>query len=202
MKKIIFLLLVIGLGFLGWNYHNNHQQGMLREALSPQYLANIWHKNSSDTLLEAQPDKLYMQESIGSQGVGITSKEQLQPNFVLRFEVMSLTPKTTLLIKAFEKYDDDVYTFAIQTPDAEKAPAIVKGEDVLMVVDNNIFEPKIFYEIEVSVYNNTLRLRINGKKVAEVFDRTPLSEGQLAINIIGSINNPAGIYIRNVELFE
>lgn len=204
MKKIIAIvtiLLFVGGGFW-WQQSQNYISGMKRETISAHEMARKWRKNSDDTLLEVQDDKLYMQESIGSQGVGLTRIQPLAKDFVLRFEVMSQTKHTSLQIKAFEKYDDEVYDFNIQTANIHEAPAIVKNEQILAPKGGNVIEPKKFYLFEISIHRGKLVMRIDGKKVAEAIEKHPLHEGQLVINIQGSIDNPAGIFIRNVELFE
>lgn len=117
MKKYLilgFVVVLIGVsGALVWQAKSSRLtlKGISGEAISAEDL-NKWDKSSDNMQTEVQGNQLYIQESIGSEGVALVYPQKISGDFIFKFKLMSLTQ--TGKIKIISRNDDGDYEYIVE----------------------------------------------------------------------------------------
>lgn len=220
MKKQISLLMIIGMIF----------SSLSAQKITPEAL-NEWSFLGQGTKMVESHNMFFMKEEPKqSNGVMIVSPKSYSDKVTVKYDVMTLKPAAVLVailsasdlgqstdLTIPQNYDgsmslwiNDVesYFYAFRnaphnyTPFIRKYP-VAQGEDPALVsMDDNIMHPGVFYSIELGQDGSYVWLKVDGKKVLETRDATPLTGGHIAFRIRGTAGEYAACLMRNLEIIE
>ncbi|MEM9984062.1 MAG: sialate O-acetylesterase [Bacteroidota bacterium] len=176
---------------------------------------------------EASPSggQVLLKEAEVSAGVMLISPESWTGDVVLRYRVQALTPATVIvtLLAASDagestvltlpkSYDGSIgmwtkekenYFVAYKnaphglTPFVRKQP---NARDYLAQAEKNVMVAGQYYEVEVGKLQGKLWLSVDGEKLFQQLDESPLAGGHLAIRLRGTGGFPAACLIQEVRL--
>lgn len=207
MKKYLilgFVVVLIGVsGALVWQAKSSRLtlKGISGEAISAEDL-NKWDKSSDNMQTEVQGNQLYIQESIGSEGVALVYPQKISGDFIFKFKLMSLTQ--TGKIKIISRNDDGDYEYIVelqQLRSKQTAKIWRDGALVGQAEDAFTLKPDVFYQIIFERSGRQLNLEIDGKTVISSTENKPAQNATLGIRIEGRPDHPAAIEIKDVELY-
>ncbi len=220
MKKRMSIVMIIGMIF----------SSLSAQKITPEAL-NEWSFLGQGTKMVESHNMFFMKEDPQqSNGVMIVSPKSYSNKVTVKYEVMTLTPAAVLVailsasdlgqstdLTIPQNYDgsmslwiNDVesYFYAFRnaphnyTPFIRKYP-VAQGEDPALVsMDDNIMHPGVFYSIELGQDGDLVWLKVDGKKVLETKDATPLKGGHIAFRIRGTAGEYAACLMRNLEIIE
>jgi hypothetical protein len=186
-----------------------------------------WEVQGIGIVARESHDQLIMSESEGSKGIMIVSPKVYDQNVILSYDVMTLRPATVLVVEmsAFNQenfdlkfppnYDGNVkymfdnvkmYMLAFHNaPHNKPGPFLRKyptpGMEPIAETDKRYLYPGIYYHVEAGKEENTIWLKIDGKKVLETSDPESYKGGKLIIRIRGTGHEVASCLIRNVMIY-
>lgn len=206
MKKYLilgFVVVLIGVsGALVWQAKSSRLtlKGISGEAISAEDL-NKWDKSSDNMQTEVQGNQLYIQESIGSEGVALVYPQKISGDFIFKFKLMSLTQ--TGKIKIISRNDDGDYEYIVELQQLRSKQTAKIWRDGALVgqADSFTLKPDVFYQIIFERSGRQLNLEIDGKTVISSTENKPAQNATLGIRIEGRPDHPAAIEIKDVELY-
>ena len=206
MKKYLilgFVVVLIGVsGALVWQAKSSRLtlKGISGEAISAEDL-NKWDKSSDNMQTEVQGNQLYIQESIGSEGVALVYPQKISGDFIFKFKLMSLTQ--TGKIKIISRNDDGDYEYIVELQQLRSKQTAKIWRDGALVRQADAFtlKPDVFYQIIFERSGRQLNLEIDGKTVISSTENKPAQNATLGIRIEGRPDHPAAIEIKDVELY-
>lgn len=206
MKKYLilgFVVVLIGVsGALVWQAKSSRLtlKGISGEAISAEDL-NKWDKSSDNMQTEVQGNQLYIQESIGSEGVALVYPQKISGDFIFKFKLMSLTQ--TGKIKIISRNDDGDYEYIVELQQLRSKQTAKIWRDGALVGQADAFtlKPDVFYQIIFERSGRQLNLEIDGKTVISSKENKPAQNATLGIRIEGRPDHPAAIEIKDVELY-
>lgn len=206
MKKYLilgFVVVLIGVsGALVWQAKSSRLtlKGISGEAISAEDL-NKWDKSSDNMQTEVQGNQLYIQESIGSEGVALVYPQKISGDFIFKFKLMSLTQ--TGKIKIISRNDDGDYEYIVELQQLRSKQTAKIWRDGVLVGQADAFtlKPDVFYQIIFERSGRQLNLEIDGKTVISSTENKPAQNATLGIRIEGRPDHPAAIEIKDVELY-
>lgn len=206
MKKYLilgFVVVLIGVsGALVWQAKSSRLtlKGISGEAISAEDL-NKWDKSSDNMQTEVQGNQLYIQESIGSEGVALVYPQKISGDFIFKFKLMSLTQ--TGKIKIISRNDDGDYEYIVELQQLRSKQTAKIWRDGALVgqADAFMLKPDVFYQIIFERSGRQLNLEIDGKTVISSTENKPAQNATLGIRIEGRPDHPAAIEIKDVELY-
>lgn len=206
MKKYLilgFVVVLIGVsGALVWQAKSSRLtlKGISGEAISAEDL-NKWDKSSDNMQTEVQGNQLYIQESIGSEGVALVYPQKISGDFIFKFKLMSLTQ--TGRIKIISRNDDGDYEYIVELQQLRSKQTAKIWRDGALVgqADSFTLKPDVFYQIIFERSGRQLNLEIDGKTVISSTENKPAQNATLGIRIEGRPDHPAAIEIKDVELY-
>lgn len=171
-----------------------------------------------------QSGMLYMEEAPESKGVMVVSPEPYSGDIVLRYEIMPMSAASvcvamicasdldnegTLTIP--DGYDGsmglwikekDNYFFAFHNAAHNRPPFLKRfpANEKIGEYDHNVLHAGAFNTIEVRKEGATLSFSVNGKRLYQVKDSTPLDSGHIAFRIRGIPQQTASCLIRNIQI--
>ena len=206
MKKYLILGFVVVLisvsGALVWQAKSSRLtlKGISGEAIRAKDL-NKWDKSSDNMQTEVQGNQLYIQESIGSEGVALVYPQKISGDFIFKFKLMSLTQ--TGKIKIISRNDDGDYEYIVEMQELRSNQTANIWRDGALVGHADAFtlKPDVFYQIIFERSGRQLNLEIDGKTVISSTENKPAQNATLGIRIEGRPDHPAAIEIKDVELY-
>lgn len=220
MKKISVVLVLIGMAITSLN----------AQKITPEEL-DEWNFLGQGMKMVESHNMFFMKEDPQqSKGVMIVSPKSYSDKVTVKYDVMTMTPATVLVAilsasdlgqstnlstpqnydgsKSFWINDVESYFYAFRnaphnfTPFIRKYP-VAKGEDPALVsMDKNIMLPGVFYSIELGQNGEHIWLKVDGEKVLETKDDSPMKSGHIAFRIRGTAGEYAACLVRNVEIIE
>ena len=167
MKKYVFLLVVlIVLGILGGGVWLAGFTKDKEEAITPQSLSS-WVENQENTVFEIREDEFYVQEAIGSTGLVLNCPEELKGNFILRFQMLSLTKRADIRF-AFGK-GRNVYDVEMKISAQKNKLRLLKNKVAVLEKDGPLIKPDVYYSFELSKKGSELSLKVNEEEIADFF---------------------------------
>ena len=150
---------------------------------------------------EVQGNQLYIQESIGSEGVALVYPQKISGDFIFKFKLMSLTQ--TGKIKIISRNDDGDYEYIVELQQLRSKQTAKIWRDGALVGQADAFtlKPDVFYQIIFERSGRQLNLEIDGKTVISSTENKPAQNATLGIRIEGRPDHPAAIEIKDVELY-
>ena len=171
-------------------------------------------------------DQVILKEADDTKGVMLISPEEYGEDVVMRYKVMALTPATVLVsllamsdiessdkLTMSEDYDGnmglwinekDNYFFAYKNAPHNATPFLRKypnpGE-LISAKDNGMIAG-VYYDVEVGKKGDLLWLSIDGEKIFETKDDSPLKGGHVAVRIRGVKGFNAGCIIKDMTITE
>lgn len=208
MKKYIWLGLVIVLlgvsGALIWRAQSavdcGRIDGMSGQRISAEALSK-WTSNRDDLILEVHRNELYLQETIGSNAVSLTSPQKLKNNFILTFELMSQTRSAQLTFKTVNDDGSENYVLTLKQNPLKTVAELRYGVKLIKKTEISTLKANKFYEIKLEKKGAHFSVEINGIPVISLTDANK-SVGKVVIALQGQPDHPAGITIRNMRLYQ
>jgi hypothetical protein len=168
---------------------------------------------------------LFLQETEESNGVGVMSPEAYGENVILRYEIMPMTPASVCvaILSASDKgdgqsltyaedYDGSMgmwsqstqnYFFAFHNQAHDSKPFIRRFQPEFTqfaLADENVMHAGKFYVVEVGRNGGKLWLEVDGVRLMEGEDPSPLGGGHIGFRIRGINGMIAACLIRNVSI--
>lgn len=173
-------------------------------------------------------DARLVSEYPGSKGVMLVSPDKFDCGVTIRFDVLPLNPESVLVTMLAssdagpsatlllpDDYDGsivhlmnnvDAYFFAFHNAAHKRAPFVrrhpfVRGESSdLAAATANVMSTQ-WHEVETSVGNDgLLRLIIDGNKILETRDASPLNGGHVVLRLRGTSTHVASALFRDVTV--
>lgn len=225
MKKIrstAFVLLTFLLS--GYSFGQTNDYGLNKTLINSDELSKWTFVGEGKA--EKSGSQIAMQESDNSKGVMLVSPESYSSDVVVRYKTLALSSATVLValvslsdpgdsenISIPDNFDGSLglftnekenYFFAFKnaphnvTPFVRKSPAT--GETIASA-DKNSMIAGVYYDVEIGKVQGKLWLAVDGVKLFETEDATPLAGGHLALRIRGTAGFKAACLIKDLEIF-
>jgi hypothetical protein len=207
----------------GYAFAQSNDFGLTKTPVSADELAN-WTVVGLGKA-EKSGNQITMQESDISKGIMLVSPEPYSSDVVVRYKTLALTSPTVLValvslsdpgesenISIPDNFDGSLglftnekenYFFAFKnaphnvTPFVRKSPATGV---TLASADENIMIAGVYYDVEIGKVQGKLWLAVDGVKLFEAEDATPLAGGHLALRIRGTAGFKAACLIKDLEI--
>ena len=198
MKKYVFLLVVlIVLGILGGGVWLASSSKDKEETITPQSLSS-WVGNQENSIFEVREDAFYVQEAIGSTGIILSYPEELEGNFTLRFQMLSLTQKAA--IRFVFGTGKNIYGVEMKISAQKNKLRLLKNKVAVLEKDGPLIKPDIYYSFELSKKGADLSLKVNEAEAINMqISDTPL---KFSIELVGYPDNPAAVEIMDMEIIQ
>lgn len=172
--------------------------------------------------------RIRLLEAEESQGVMLISPETYGEEVVLAYEVKPLNPDSVLVailslsddsegmnLTVPNEYDGAMswlasdtegYFFAFHnkshhfTPFVRKLPMADRG-DALASYEQNFMRHDVWYQVVAGRDGNRVWLDVDGFRVLDAVDDSPLPGGRVALRLRGNPGAPAGCEIQNVRIY-
>lgn len=207
MKKYIWLgIMVVLLGVssaLIWKAQSAgcpEYRGMRGEKISPADLSH-WITDTENVLFEIQPDQLYIQEAIGTQGINLAVPQKIRGDFALSFDILSMTKAATITLASSKADGEDIYSIELQLLADRHEVKIRRGNKVVAQTSGLTLKPDQFYHTQFAKSGNKLLLDIDGMEVLST-NISPAANGRIELAVVGRLDNPAAIEIKNMILYK
>ncbi len=198
MKKYVFLLVaLVALGALGAGIWYTTSTNERDEAITPQSLSS-WIEDQENTIFEIREDEFYVQEAIGSTGLVLNCPEELKGNFILRFQMLSLTKRADIRF-AFGK-GRNVYDVEMKISAQKNKLRLLKNKVAVLEKDGPLIKPDVYYSFELSKKGSELSLKVNEEEAINMqISDSPLN---FSVELMGYPDNPAAVEIRDMEVIQ
>ena len=188
-KRLLWSLIALTCGVLGTGIW--FASSVNSSYVVPPQEMQSWLKNIDMNVWEASDKSFYVQEAIGSQGIVLEYPKQLKNDFLLTFNIMSLTSEAEIRLgfgKKGKKYETEV-----KFSDRSNKLKFSKNKVLLLEKDIKQIQPDIFYNFELRRKNNIFVFAIDGNEVLKAeTDHNPVS---ISLDIVGFPDNPAAVEI-------
>lgn len=170
-------------------------------------------------------DQLALKEADNTKGVMLVSPDSYGDNVIVRYKALALTPATVMVVvlslsdegKTTEltipdNYDGNMgllsndkenYFYAFKNAPHNLTPFVRRYTNAkidLASASENTMIAGVYYQIEVGRRGAKLWLSIDGVKIIEADDETPLSGGHIAIRLRGTAGFVAGCLIKDMKI--
>ena len=226
--RIVLLILIIIVSFTACvqKQYDVNLENFTKEEISSEEL-NSWAFYGLGNAYEAGGGQYCLAENDSTYGVVLISPESYKGDVVIRYETMTLTPATVLVVMLSASdqgpsadlnipvdYNGNMglwvkekenYFIAFRneshnfTPFIRKYP--VPGGESLAAAPENIMIPGKYYAIEIGRVGNEIWLSIDGKRVVEAKDDDASTGGHIVFRIRGTANFKAACLIKELEIF-
>jgi len=196
------------------------------EQIDTQTIAEEWTSYGMG-VVRYQNRMVFMKEAEETSGVGVMSPEAYGENVVLRYELMPMTPASVCVavlsasdngdgqsLTFAEDYDGGIgmwtrdtlnYFFAFHNQAHDSKPFVRRFQPEFVqfaVADDNVMHTGKFYTVEVGRKGAMLWLEVDGVRLFEAEDPSPLGGGHIGFRIRGIKGMQAACLIRNVSVTE
>ncbi|PXA03511.1 hypothetical protein DDZ13_11030 [Coraliomargarita sinensis] len=210
------LSFALGISLLATNFLSS-------QSIPTQEIAEEWNFYGKGSI-NFQNRMLYMEETPGSKGVMVVSPQSYEGDIILRYELMPMSAASVCVaiicasdpgeaesLTLPENYDGsmghwinslDNYFFAFHNMAHDRKPFGMRfpTKSALGEHDDNVMRNGEFHSIEVGRKGKKLWLSVNGKRLFQGVDASPLQLGHIAFRIRGIPQQPASCLIRNVTI--
>ena len=208
MKKYLLLgLIVLILGMLGarvWFANSSEKceelKGMKAEAISADELQR-WISPDSDTVSETGKDIFYVQEAIGSEGFELIAPRAVDGDFILKFDMMSLTKKSSLRFTLAKENSTEAYALEINSSANAQIFKIWQNQTLLKQIEFNNLEPDVFYPVQFEKIGDEILFIFNNQELLKITQKEPEKQTRFIFEVFGAVDNPAALEIKNMKLF-
>lgn len=202
--KLIIAVIVIAAGSFAVQKYANEvicpdYKGFKCRKVSTKTLAK-WNK-SANLLLESNVNQLYIQEDMSGYGGDLTGTGELPNDYIFRFDFQSLAKDAEFLIKIVGRTSEN---YSVSIKPREKGTKMefyrngtLFGETVLTPL-----EPDLFYQFSLEKIGASFSINLDGSEVIHVVDTEPLPGGKPAVGMKGKENKPAGMIIKNMQIYQ
>lgn len=165
-----------------------------------------------------------LSEAEDSQGVMLMSPDSYG-DVILKYKVLALTPATVLvtILSASDALGENTltipsnyaggmkllnedsknYFFAYKNAPHGANPFILKNPGSVQIVNASgpdLMVAGIYYDVEIVKTSKNIRMSINGKRVMEMLDNSPLGRGNILFRVRGTAGLTASCLIRDLSI--
>ena len=181
---------------------NSADDGQLTERKVSAEQLRQWLNNKKDAVYEIRKNEFYVQEAIGSQGVSLTIPQKFYNDFIVRFNLMSVTESANIKLIKVNTANGDTYSFEIrQRPKGYRFSVYHNGHSIVKK-DGDTLEPNVFYAITFEKKANQMALTMNNEELwRQDFPEGTGRKAMFNILLLGLPDHPAGIVIKDMVLY-
>lgn len=162
-----------------------------------------WLNNRGESISEINKKVFYMQESIGSEGVSLTLPQKFRTDFIVKFDLMSLTQSGIVKFIVVNSANGENYSFEMrQMPDEVYRLRVHNNGKLIAESSGGIWKPDVFYTLSFEKYAN--RMALNWQDTTIWQQEFPEGTGKKALfNILlsGLPDHPAAVNIKNMRIY-
>ena len=155
-----------------------------------------WLVNSDMNIFEVGDKSFYVQEAIGSQGIEMLYPRLLKGDFLLTFNLMSLTAEANIRI-CFLKENDEYETEMKFSSGANKLK-FYRNKMLLLEKDVAQIEPDIFYNFQLQRKGNVISFEVDKEEFLKM--ETSDLPVKIRLSVSGYPDNPAAVEIMDWEV--
>lgn len=155
-----------------------------------------WLVNSDMNIFEVGDKSFYVQEAIGSQGIEMLYPRLLKGDFLLTFNLMSLTAEANIRI-CFLKENDEYETEMKFSSGANKLK-FYRNKMLLLEKDVAQIEPDIFYNFQLQRKGNVMSFEVDKEEFLKM--ETSDLPVKIRLSVSGHPDNPAAVEIMDWEV--
>ncbi len=222
--RLIFLLLLSAhISHAYGSSVSDTPSGWKEQKISAEDLAK-WKQLGKGKVFTVFNAQTCLSEAEDSQGLMLMSPETYG-DVILKYKVLALTPATVLVtvlsasdlsggnslniptdyaggMKLLNE-DSKNYLFAYKNAPHAANPFVLKNPG--SVQTSNATAPDlmvagIYYDVEFAKTGKNIRMSIDGKKIVEMLDNSPLGKGNILFRIRGTAGLPASCLIRDISI--
>lgn len=184
-----------------------------------------WQLLGEGKLSKAMGEQVCLEESDQSKGVMLLSPAYYPGDVVIRYKALALSPASVFVTVLSAKdlsadeltipgnYDGTMgfwttessnYFFAFKNAPHGGTPFIMKnpgGKQLANATEQDLMVAGVYYAIEVGREGTKLWLSINGKRVVDAVDETPLVGGHIALRLRGTAGLQAIGLIKDLAIY-
>jgi len=184
-----------------------------------------WRLLGAGSATKAMGEQLFLEETDQSQGVMLLSPTYYQGDIVVRYKALALSPASVFVtvlsatdissnhLTIPENYDGTMgfwttgannYFFAFKNAPHGGTPFIAKNphaEQSANAPEQDLMVAGVYYDIEIGRAGNNLWLLINGRKVIDMVDETPITNGHVAFRLRGTAGLKAIGLIKDLAIY-
>lgn len=184
-----------------------------------------WRLLGAGRATKAMGEQLCIEEADQSQGVMLLSPTYYQGDVVVRYKALALSPASVFVtvLSATDVSSDQLtipgnydgtmgfwtteannYFVAFKNAPHGGTPFITKNpnaEQVANALEQDLMVAGVYYNIEIGKVGKNLWLLINGHKMVDMVDETPIADGHVAFRLRGTAGLKAIGLIKDLAIY-
>lgn len=209
MKKYLILgAVVVLIGALGsrvWYARSADDCGEFRgltgRHIRSEQLEN-WPRNNDDVISEIDQGQFYIQEEIGSQGASIAYPQKLNGDFIISFDLKSITKSAEINLITADSGQSRQYRFEVKQLGSKQVTKIWNDGKLLGQYQGKILYPDVYYHFIIERRGAKAVLEINGKEILAIHDDELHLAETFELSISGQPDHPAAVMIKNMKIYQ
>ena len=197
---LAFVFLAVFVWLVGSDEKVEELKGLEGQNISASELQR-WINPDSDTVSEIGEELFYVQEAIGSEGFEMIAPKAVDGDFILKFDMMSLTKKSALRFTLAKENSTEAYALEINSSANAQIFKIWQNQTLLKQIEFNNLEPDVFYPLQFEKIDDEILFVFNNQELLKATQKEPEKQTRFIFEVFGAVDNPAALEIKNMKLF-